>query len=119
MNKNISLSLNEMQEMETAIRKELRNIDLRDKDLANQTIRSILCSQVKTGTKQDMEALTCEEGFYYTRKQYETIPTSYENNMIARLGRMPHLNGEALAEYFGEARKNSLRHELINRNTYR
>jgi hypothetical protein len=109
----------EMNEIEKTIRKELRNIDLCDTDKANQIIRSALCNQVPTGTKRDMITLAHEEGCYYTQKEYETIPTSYENNIIARLGRMPHLNGEAIAEYYGEARKNSLRSISRNRTTYR
>ncbi len=112
------IPLNEMQEMEAAIKQELRNIDLRDKDLANQIIRSAICNQVKTGTARDLNALK-REGFYITADDYTKISSSNENNIIARLGRMPHLNGAAIAQYFGETRKNSLRSSLINRTTYR
>jgi hypothetical protein len=109
---------NEMQEMEAAIRKELRTIDLRDKNLANNIIRSVLCNQVKTGTIRDLDALK-EEGFYITSDEYTRISSSNENNIIARLGRMSHLNGSAIAQYYGETRKHSLRNSLINRTSYR
>lgn len=77
-----------------------------------------MCNQVKTGTAKDLNMLA-SEGFYITRKEYQTIPNAYENNMIARLGKMPHLNGEAIAQYFGEMRKESIRNSLKNRTTYR
>jgi hypothetical protein len=116
------IPLNEMQEMEAAIRQELRNIDLRDKDLTNQIIRSVLCNQVKIGTERDMNVLSQYKsgGFRYTRKEFETIPTSYENNIRVRLESIPHnLNGAAVAQYFGEARKNSLRNDYKKRNNHR
>jgi hypothetical protein len=111
------IPLDEMQEMEIAIRKELliRNIDLRNEDLVNQEIRSVLCGQLKTGIRRDMRALAREKNYRFTQEEFETIPNSYENNLIARLGRMPHLNGEAIAEYYGIARKNSLERDYINR----
>ncbi len=114
----IVIPWDEMQEMEAAIRKELRSIDLRDKNLANNIIRSVLCNQVKTGTIRDLDALK-KEGFYITSDDYAKISSSNENNIIARLGRMPHLNGSAIAQYYGETRKHSLRNSLINRTSYR
>jgi hypothetical protein len=113
------IPLNEMQEMETAIKSNLRNIDLRDKDIANQIIRSILIEQVKKGTQRDLDALA-REGFYTTREECRAISTSYENNIRVRLESIPHnLNGAAIAQYFGNERKNSLRNYFMNRNTYR
>ncbi|HEX4069342.1 MAG TPA: hypothetical protein VHX42_04545 [Candidatus Babeliales bacterium] len=112
------ISWEEMNEMEKALQQELRNLDIRDKDLVNQTIRSVLCNQVKIGTIRDLNALK-HEGFYIAQKEYETIPTAYENNMIARLGQMRHLNGQAIAQYFGETRKTSIRNSLKNRTSYR
>jgi hypothetical protein len=112
------IPLNEMQEMEAAIRQELRNVDLRNKDNVNQIIRSVVCNQVKIGTIRDLDALK-REGFYITADDYTKISSSNESNMFARLERMPHLNGAAIAQYFGETRKHSLRNSLINRTTFR
>jgi hypothetical protein len=107
----------DMQEMETNIRAELYNINLRDKDKANQIMRSIIGNQVRIGTNRDLDALR-GEGFYITPNEKVTIPNSYEQNVFARLNRMPHLNGEAIAQYFGETRKESIRNSLRNRTSY-
>ncbi len=114
------IPLNEMQEMVAAIRQNLYSIDSRDKDLANQIMRAVLCNQVKTGTKKDMLTLAREEGHHYTQEEYETIPTSYENNVRVRLENIPHnLNGPAIAQYYGEERKAALRRDYKQRNGYR
>jgi hypothetical protein len=114
------IPLNEMQEMITAIRQNLRNIDSRDKDLANQIIRAVACNQAKMGTKKDMLILAREEGHHYTQEEYETIPASYENNVRVRLESIPHnLNGLAIAQYYGEERKAALRRDYQQRNGYR
>jgi hypothetical protein len=113
------IPLHEMQEMETAIRQELRNIDLRDKDEANRIIRKVLRNQGKIGSKRDLYDLEHREGFYVSTEEYETIPNSYKKNISARLNRMRHLNGEALAQYYGETRKESIRNGLKSRTSYR
>lgn len=112
----------EVNEMERTLRQELRNVDLRDKDLVNQIIRSILCNQVNIGTQRDMNILSEYEtgNFFYESEEFKTIPTSYENNIRVRLESIPHnLNGAAIAQYFGEARKNSLRIDYRKRNNRR
>lgn len=108
----------DMQEMDTSIRAELCNINLRDKDKANQIMRSIIGNQVRIGTKRDLDALEHIESFYITSHEKVTISNSYEQNVFARLNRMPHLNGEAIAQYFGETRKESIRNSLRNRTVY-
>lgn len=112
------IPLNEMHEMEATIKNELRNTDLRNKNNVNEIICSVLCNQVRIGTIRDLNALQ-REGVYITSDDYAKISSSNENNIIARLERMPHLNGAAIAQYFGETRKHSLRNALINRTVYR
>src|SRR5438132_3783316 len=77
----IIIPLHEMEAMESTLRVELRNINLNNKDLANQKMRSAIIDQVKNGTTRDLDALK-REGFYITSQDYQTIPHSNENNII-------------------------------------
>ena len=108
----------EVDEIEQTLKEELRFVDLRNSDMVNNKIRSILANHVKTKTVTDLNELN-QEGFYITAQDYQTIPNSNECNMFARLERMPHLNGEAIAQYFGEHRKNSTRQSVLNRKNNR
>lgn len=112
------IPLNEMQEIEAAMKINLCSTDT--KDIANNKIRSILIAQVGKGTLKDLYELANKERFYVSEEEYITIPASYENNARVTLEKTPHnLNGEAIAPYYGENRKNSVRHDLMNRNNYR
>ena len=104
----------EVDEMEAVIREELRNINLRDRDMANQIIRSVLLNQVKTETVLDLNQLR-QEGLYISPEEYQSIPNSHECNILARLNRAPHLNGESIAQYFGENRKNETKKAVLKK----
>lgn len=106
----------EVNEMIAIIEHELRFADLRNIDKVNQIILSVLPPFVKTKTKGDLDELP-QKGIYPTAKDYATIPNSNEYNLLARLNRIPHLNGEAIAQYFGERRKNSTR-QSVHDNSY-
>lgn len=108
----------EVSEIEQTLKEELRFVDLRNSDMVNNKIYSVLADHVKTKTVTDLNELA-QEGFWITAQDYQIIPNSNECNMFARLERMPHLNGEAIAQYFGEHRKNSTRQSVINRNNNR
>ena len=116
-NRNPIIPWSEVEEMEAAIRKELHSTaNIRDTEIVNNKIRSIVVNHVKTKTFSDLqELLRVREGYNVTNQDCRIISESNESNMIARLGQMPHLNGEAIAQYFGAARKNSLRNILINK----
>lgn len=116
-NRNPVIPWDEVKEMEATIKEELRFTNLRDKETVNNKIRSILLNHVKTKTISDLKQLT-HDGFYLTSDDYTRISNSNENNMLARLSQIPHLNGEAIAQYFGAARKNTLRDILNNRQNF-
>lgn len=115
----IIIPLDEVQEMETILRTELRSCNLQNTDMVNQKIRSVIINQVKEGTISDLNELKSEtyysNQFFIISQDYQTIPNSYENNIIARLNKTPHLSGYAIAQYFGETRKNEIRDSLIKR----
>jgi hypothetical protein len=106
----------EVQKMEEAIKKELGLIDLRDRNKVNEAIRSVLLNQVKTETIADIRKAEAK-GYVTTPEDYQVIPNTHEYDMIARLGRAPHLNGESIAQYFGEARKQATRKALRERHS--
>ena len=109
---------NEVNEIEQALKEELHLVDVRNIDYVNQIIRSILISHVKTKTIMDLNDLK-REGFIVTAQDYQEIPNSNESNMLARLNRMPHLSGQAIAQYFGQQRRNATRQSILNRsNTF-
>jgi hypothetical protein len=101
-----------MRKIEAKLRKELQSSDMNDRDLLNQKTRSLLVDLVKSETNNEINELE-KEGIFVTNQDRSAIINSYENNIIARLNRMPHLNGEALAEFFGANHKHSVRRIIL------
>jgi len=108
-----------MEAMETVIRAKLRNQNLHDEYAIKRIFYKALANQARDGSISDLNDLQKEafksKNFFITPQDYQTIPNSNKENVKARLKRMPHLNGEAIAQYYGEARKNSVRDSLIKR----
>lgn len=104
----------EVDEMAATIEQELYHTDLRNQDKTNQRIRAVICNHVKGKTILYLNQLE-RDGFYITPEECQSIAKSHENNIRVRLESIPHLNGESIAQYFGESHKNKIRDNLRNR----
>ena len=106
---------NEVDKMAAIMRPKLRLIDLNNPNQANKVIRSVLKDYVKTETINDLLQShdLVDHGMGYS--DVESIATSTRGNIKASLKRAPHLNGESIAQYFGEHRKSAARRAFFDR----
>jgi len=103
----------EVEEMKAAARQQLHYVDLRNVNHTNQILRAVMVDHVQNKTNLDIKALK-QQGHFIDKAQEQAIIKSQGENIAARLEAMKSLNGEALAQFFGESRTNMVRRYVEN-----
>ena len=100
-NKTPVIPWKEIDAIEQSARVQLRNTNLRDRDRVNQKIGSVLIDHVEKQTILTLDSLA-RQGYQLNVAEQRAIRESMGRNIATRLEEIPHLNGEALHQFFGQ-----------------